>query len=329
MEEQEFAVSPFGNVSFFDIPSILINLKFRQIVILKNYVVYALLGIKTVDNFPEVAFGLLKNRGRIVMKFRDGSQYEVAGKNLKRTLYLLLHIKDKKYDILMRKDFGCVEFDFDKQKIVLEGPDCLGLAYDVFFRREYGKLFCKGRTVIDIGANIGDTAVYFAAGGAKTVIAFEPYPYSYSLAKRNIEKNGFGNVLVLNAGAGGNNHTIIVDEKKVTVGGSQLSASDSGRKVPILSLESIVCKYLKNERGVLKMDCEGYEYEILLSAPNEAIRAFDEMMVEFHYGHANLEKRLKECGFEVRIIIRPSYFYCEGWKYPHGRVGMLYAKRRV
>lgn len=45
-------------------------------------------------------------------------------------------------------------------------------------------------TLIDIGAKIGETAIYFAMfPNIKKVIAFEPMPFSYNMMRENITKN--------------------------------------------------------------------------------------------------------------------------------------------
>lgn len=45
-----------------------------------------------------------------------------------------------------------------------------------FLKDDYGKLPVVGKTVVDIGANIADTPIYFATHGAKKVICLEPFP---------------------------------------------------------------------------------------------------------------------------------------------------------
>lgn len=46
----------------------------------------------------------------------------------------------------------------------------------------------QDRYVIDIGGNIGDTALYFAKSGAN-VISFEPVKHLYELAVENVNLN--------------------------------------------------------------------------------------------------------------------------------------------
>jgi len=45
---------------------------------------------------------------------------------------------------------------------------------------DYDWLDVKGKRVLDVGASIGDTAVYFALRGAREVVAFEPTHFPIS-----------------------------------------------------------------------------------------------------------------------------------------------------
>lgn len=59
-----------------------------------------------------------------------------------------------------------------------------------------------GRDVVDIGASIGDTAMYFSIHGAKRVIALEPFPRLYQEALKNLALNKISNVTMMNKGLG-------------------------------------------------------------------------------------------------------------------------------
>ncbi|WOE50948.1 FkbM family methyltransferase [Sulfuracidifex metallicus] len=52
--------------------------------------------------------------------------------------------------------------------------------------------------VVDIGANIGDSAIYFALKGASHVYAFEPLPSVYKVALENIKLNSLDDKITLN-----------------------------------------------------------------------------------------------------------------------------------
>jgi len=69
--------------------------------------------------------------------------------------------------------------------------------------------------VVDIGASIGDSSIYFALNGASYVIALEPYPYTFNLAVKNVKVNNLNDkIKILNAGYGGKLDTVKVKEKK-------------------------------------------------------------------------------------------------------------------
>ncbi len=58
----------------------------------------------------------------------------------------------------------------------------------------------KGREVVDVGANVGDTALYFVINGARKVIVVEPLPNVARCAEKNVRLSGAADkVEVINA----------------------------------------------------------------------------------------------------------------------------------
>ena len=163
---------------------------------------------------------------------------------------------------------------------------------------DFSELPVNGRTVVDIGANIGDTALYFADRGAKVVYALEPFPYSFRIALQNVELNGLGNrIILLNKGVG-NPGTILVDENYKNTIGSTLQGSATGQEVDIVTLDQLV-EQLRLKGAVLKMNCEGCEYPAILNASENALRAFSDIIIQFHDGYDGLKQKLVGCGFFV------------------------------
>jgi len=73
--------------------------------------------------------------------------------------------------------------------------------FQVFNDGDYEQLNVKGRVVIDVGAYIGDSAIYFALKGARKVIAIEPHPGAFAEMLDNIKLNNLEGVIVpVNAG---------------------------------------------------------------------------------------------------------------------------------
>ncbi len=196
----------------------------------------------------------------------------------------------------------------------------------IFLGDEYGKIQVKGETVLDIGAHIGDTAIYFALRGAKHVYCFEPYPHSYRLAKKNIQLNKLGGKIdIYNEACGGDKGSVNLDPEYNSTGGSNLRNFENGEKIRIETLANIIKKINLGD-VVLKMDCEGYEYGIIEKSSVETLRHFKSIIMEYHYGYLNLEKWLEGAGFEVwhNGPRKSINCYVERFKMTNG---LLYAKR--
>jgi hypothetical protein len=160
----------------------------------------------------------------------------------------------------------------------------------VFIKKEYGCLPVKNKIVLDVGASIGDSSIYFILRGATKVIALEPDLELYSLAKKNIELNGFTDKIEL-----------------IRAGCSYIDHDDRVHsKPPLMTLQTILdnCSI---KPDVLKMDCEGCEYDVILSSFAHTLLNFSFLEIEYHYGYVNIKKKLEEAGFKVRAT-GPAYF---------------------
>jgi FkbM family methyltransferase len=222
-----------------------------------------------------------------------------------------------------------------KTKIKLYGARKNGDAYiDVFLKEEYQFLPVKGRTVIDIGANVGDSSIYFALRGADKVIALEPLHAVYKIAKKNIEINNLSDKITLLL-AGCSAHTdylVLPNESDISAYPYQFSPEN---RVPLVTLENILKENNVPNGAILKMDCEGYEYDIILQAPSDTLRRFSYIQIEYHSGYKNLKRKLEECNFSVSLSRPRAWFpfsYQETMvtKYPKQKwqyLGYIYAKR--
>jgi len=167
-------------------------------------------------------------------------------------------------------------------------------------KNEYKTLPVKGKTVIDIGSNIGGSLIYFALRDAYKIIGFEPYPKSHNLSIKNITINGFSDkITAVLAGCSGKSGYLTIDPNFESDAGSQLHEFQNGIQVPLLTLLDIVKKFDVPQDSALKIDCEGYEYDIILSTPSEVLGKFSHILIEYHYGYKNLKKKLENCGFRV------------------------------
>lgn len=168
----------------------------------------------------------------------------------------------------------------------------------VFCKEDYGKLDIKDKIVLDIGANIADTAIYFALKGAKKVIALEPFPKNFEIAKKNIELNNLSKKIdLILAGCASESGKITIDPL-ISGTGAKISKVKNGLKIPILSLDDLIKKY-DIQSGILKLDCEGCENDIILNSSKESLQKFSQIYMEYHDGFRNLTRKLKHSNFSI------------------------------
>lgn len=176
----------------------------------------------------------------------------------------------------------------------------------IFIDEEYSFLPVKNRTVIDIGANIADSSIYFAALGAVKVIAIEPLPKNFQWAKKNIEINNLSEkIILLQAICSSKKGKMLIDPE-IFGGDHILLQSKNGVEVPTMNLSRILEDF-KIQSAVLKIDCEGCEYDAIMSTPNEILKKFSHIQIEYHSGYRTLKKKLTKCGFGIKIISKPMF----------------------
>ncbi|MDE1856229.1 MAG: FkbM family methyltransferase [Candidatus Micrarchaeota archaeon] len=169
-----------------------------------------------------------------------------------------------------------------------------------FASDQYQMMDVKGKVLVDVGAFFGETAILFALRGASRVYAFEPYPYSFEIAKENIELNGLGNkITLINKGCGLPGR-VRVDEKHKNRMYSNLKNFRVGREIEVLSLKNIVEQYNIPIDSRLKLDCEGCENSLIMNANINTALRFKQIFMEYHYGYKHLSEKLMSMLFDVK-----------------------------
>ena len=232
-------------------------------------------------------------------------------------------IIEKSKIVEFKFDNKTFRFYYDSQK---QFVNTLGMIKEQFIEEQYKWLDVKDRVVIDIGANIGDTAIYFALKGAKHVYAFEPYSYSYGIAMQNIKLNKLQDkITLLKEGCGGKEGKIKVDVSYKNVGGTDLKNFKNGNNIDITTLGELIKRFGIVDNAILKIDCEGCEYEVLLGAQNSDLRKFKQIQIEYHYGYLNLKKKLEDAGFNITNT-SPKYSFDSEAENKEMFMGLIYAK---
>ncbi len=256
---------------------------------------------KTYKNFPSVIFYQLRNKYPLQVVFKNN--HSMLMKSIDETSIHALLTKHHNMTYDEKIDLLTVQLDssFLFPNILLYGikqntDTILAFSED---NGTYENLSLKNKLVIDVGACTGDTSVYFALKGAKKVIAIEPFVQNYEILKKNIDKNKLSDKIIPFLSACGSlNKEITIDPNFQSGMRSVLHESSDGIKIPIISLEEIIKKFDVND-AILKLDCEGCEYEIILNSNNSILQHFTDIQVEYHNGYKNLRQKLLDAGFEV------------------------------
>jgi len=115
-----------------------------------------------------------------------------------------------------------------------------------------------GDVVFDIGAYVGDTALWFskAVGSHGKVYAFEPEPRNFAKLKANLERNKVTNVIPLQLALSENE-----GEMQVATGGSSstITQAGTGTSVEVTTIDRFVETNKISQVDFIKMDVEGHE----------------------------------------------------------------------
>lgn len=205
------------------------------------------------------------------------------------------------------------------------------LVEEIFFEHVYTPDYLqieRNDVVVDIGANVGVFTVFAASRTQNTVYAFEPFPDSLEILKRNISMNSLNNVIpcgfavsdkissatLLLSPIRSTRHLLsdraILDQlEKYQTDAEHIQFKDimpmireEYVEVPTTTLQSIMDINGIEHIDFVKMDCEGSEGLILASTPKNYLKRVRKIAIEFHdhlskVSHGDLQKLFEETGF--------------------------------
>ncbi|MBI4993003.1 MAG: FkbM family methyltransferase [Candidatus Magasanikbacteria bacterium] len=168
--------------------------------------------------------------------------------------------------------------------------------------------------ILDIGAHIGVFSIYSKIINPKSkIIAIEPGPDNFALLKQNISANDLSDIKIqqtaiigteektttLYLSKNSHNHSTIKPSNNLTI----QQFNNSTITVPATSLEKLIKQNKIKKIGLLKMDIEGAEFDIVLNIDNETWGKIRYVMIEYHESESdkreNLENIIRQHGFSV------------------------------
>jgi len=160
------------------------------------------------------------------------------------------------------------------------------LDHDQNMLPEIFKHMKKGDVVIDCGAFIGDHTIAYAkrVGETGTVFAFEPSKEAYECLKHNTKNEE--RVIIYNGGLGATIHKVNIMPVEGNAGMNYLVAKDSTAEphqyydfnINVLTIDSLNLPKL----DFIKIDCEGYELEVLKGGIETIKRLKPKMLIEIN-----------------------------------------------
>ena len=181
----------------------------------------------------------------------------------------------------------------------------------IFIKKNYGTI-PDNAVIVDIGANIGVFSIYAVYGKNNKIFAYEPAPENFKLLQENISLNKLdGKVKLFNLGVGARSGS-----RPLYLSASPLhsfyAAAENQRAIEVncITLGDIFTQNGLDRIDLLKLDCEGAEFEILYNTSDEYFKKIKEIRMEYHnhgkYNILDLEKSLETKGFLNALEIRET-----------------------
>jgi len=174
------------------------------------------------------------------------------------------------------------EFFVDRmyRSIELQISDCPDVKYGI-------PTLCRDRfQILDIGAHIGVFSIYSKIINPKSeIIAIEPEPENFELLKTNLKLNGCKNIKAIQAALiAGNEKTTNLYLSKNTHNHSTNKPLNQSTSItaPATNLELLMKEHKLSKIGLLKMDIEGAEFEIVSGLRTSDFGRIQNFVIEYH-----------------------------------------------
>jgi FkbM family methyltransferase len=215
---------------------------------------------------------------------------------------------------LNESDEGII-IGFDNLRFYLKTVEDFYILTEVFYESEYGLISSDECVIFDIGMNIGLTSLFFARKDfVKKIYSYEPVTETFNQGQYNfsLNKEYSHKISCFNFGLG------CADKKETFYFHPEAKGNCGIRGLKSPGLKSLnnltrvpveikeICKELKplietnkNYKKIIKIDCEGGEYEILEKLDQEKyLKFFDGLIIEWHdHGSLSLENILLKNNF--------------------------------
>lgn len=189
--------------------------------------------------------------------------------------------------------------------------------YEADLTGAVSELLLPGQTFVDVGANEGWFSMLAAklVGCSGRVLACEPQERLWPVITKNIFLNDYTSVQLLPfAVAEQPGEAVINLYPSVNTGSSNISATkrrwESQQRIKLLPLTDILGSLRGGEVDLMKIDVEGFEHKVLLSAGEHLGKTIKRLVVELHpaqlealgSSEAQVVALLESRGYSKRVV---------------------------
>lgn len=187
------------------------------------------------------------------------------------------------------------------------------IMHEVLIQREYrecDEVIKKAQhAILDVGGHLGFFSLYASLINLKVPIyTFEPHEENYQLLKENLKQNRVKNVKSKQVAVGEKQGQIKLQISQEDLNHSTTQAMEptgETQSVQQTTLERIFQKNRIERCELIKMDCEGAEFEILYHAPDWIFEKTNHLFLEYHDWVENqnsdqLKQFLEKKGYRVQ-----------------------------
>lgn len=158
---------------------------------------------------------------------------------------------------------------------------------EIFLKGDYG-VMPNNATIIDMGANIGVFSIYATTNRNNKVYAYEPFRSYCDNVEENARLNGKDkDIKAFNYAVAGKaeNRTLFINGTDFffpTLMGKEFQVNGDTIQVKCTTLAEIIESNALSSVDMLKIDCEGAEYDIFYNAPADVFTKIKEIRMEYH-----------------------------------------------
>lgn len=182
-----------------------------------------------------------------------------------------------------------------------------------------GPLADRPIRVVDIGGHVGTFATRLAQlHRAARITSFEPSPTTAEFLRRNVAVNGFADRIdVVQRALASSSGDAIFDDNGAGSGLNGLVSAGHGTgtatRVSTVAFDEVIAS-AAGPVDLVKIDCEGGEYDLVLGSAPASWADVRRLVIEFHpvAGHSwpELQERFEQCGLHVRHQVAEDGYGC-------------------